>query len=110
MTVSLKLGETKINKRFTGIPLEIDGGNYMATPTPRFVTIIIQGTPAVLNFVERSELKAFLDARKLPPGEYEREVQIKIPANTVLIEAHPINASLKIYDESKKINLEINGN
>jgi YbbR domain-containing protein len=101
VTVGLRVGETKINKRFTGIPLEIEGGEHLATPTPRFVTIVIQGTPAVLNFVERNELRAFLDARSLTPGDYERKVQVKIPPNTALIETHPENAKVEIHSQPK---------
>ena len=101
VSVFLQVGETKINKRFTGIPLEIEGGELLATPTPRFVTIVIQGTPAVLSFVERGELRAFLDARSLIPGEYERKVQVKIPSNTALIETHPENAMVEIHSQPK---------
>lgn len=101
VTVALQVGETKINKRFTGIPLETDGSHQLATITPRFVTIVIQGTPAVLNFVERDELRAFLDTRDLAPGNYERKVQVKIPSGTALIETHPENAKVEIHSQSK---------
>ena len=101
VNVALKVGETKINKRYTGIPLEMEGGEYLATPTPRFVTIVVQGTPAVLNFIERNELRAFLDARNLAPGNYQRKIQVKIPPNTALIETHPENAKLEIHSRPK---------
>lgn len=96
VTVNLRVGETKINKRFAGIPLEIDGEDSLATPTPRYVTIVVQGTPAVLNFVKRDELRAFLDARNLAPGTYERKIQVKIPAGTALIETQPENAQVEV--------------
>ena len=101
VSVALQVGETKVNKRYTGIPLEIEGEDYISTTTPKFVTIVIQGTPAVLNFVDREELRAFLDARNLAPGKYEREIQVKIPAETALIETHPKNALVEILNQKK---------
>jgi YbbR domain-containing protein len=101
VSISFQVGETKVNKRYTGIPLEVDGGEFLSTPTPRFVTIVIQATPAVLNFVDRGELRAFLDTRNLAPGKYEREIQVKIPAETALIETHPKNANVEIHSQKK---------
>ncbi len=94
VSVSLSIGEKKINKRFTAIPIEFSGTNVNIKP--KFVSIVIQGTPGVLNFVKKSDLSASIDTRDLAPGKYDKPVQVKIPADTVLIETFPQNVNVEI--------------
>jgi YbbR domain-containing protein len=68
---------------------------------PRYVSIVIQGTPGILSFIKRTDLRAFLDGRDLIPGQHERKIQVKIPPDTVLIETYPENATVEI--SSKKL-------
>lgn len=102
VSVTFQVGETKINKRFAGIPIEIEGDHDLTNLTPRYATIVVQGTPAILNFVKRSELRAFLDARQLPPGAHERKIQVRIPAGTALIETQPEFAKIEILPISPR--------
>ena len=51
VTVSLQVGEKKINKSFMNIPIELEGQRFMTKVRPPSVTITIQGTPGVLSFV-----------------------------------------------------------
>ncbi len=93
VSVSLIVGEKKINKRFTSIPIDVVGSGIVK---PRYVSIVVQGTPGVLSFVKKSDLSATVDLGGLAPGKYERPVQVKIPPDTVLIESFPQNASVEV--------------
>jgi len=102
VTVNLMVGEKKINKRFGSVPVEVVGSDYLTAVKPRFVTIVIQGTPGVLSFVKRSDLEAFVEARDLEPGKkHNRAVQVKIPPETVLIETFPQTATVEVYNQKR---------
>jgi len=102
VTVSLLIGEKKINKRLQSIPVEVVGSEYLSTVTPRYVSIVIQGTPGVLSFVKRSDLEAFIEGRELEPGKKStHKVQVKIPPDTVLIETVPETATVEIYNQKR---------
>jgi len=100
--VSLQIGEEKINQEFSSVPVEVVGSDHVTQVTPQFVSIKIQGTPGILSFIKRTDLRAFVEARGLESGrKYDREIQVKIPPDTVLIETTPENASLTIFAAQK---------
>lgn len=102
VSVNLLVGEKKINKRFGSVPVEVVGSEYLTAVKPRFVSIVIQGTPGILSFIKRSDLEAFIEARELEPGKkHNRVVQVKIPPNTVLIETFPQSATVEIYNQKR---------
>jgi YbbR domain-containing protein len=102
ITVSLLLGEKKINKRFGSVAVQVVGSDYLTAVKPRYVSIVIQGTPGVLGFVKREDLEAFVEARELDPGKkYTRNIQAKIPAQTVLIETFPQTATVEIFNQKR---------
>jgi YbbR domain-containing protein len=102
VSVNLLVGEKKINKRFGSVPVEVVGSEYLTAVKPRFVSIVIQGTPGVLSFIKRSDLEAFIEARELEPGKkHNRVVQVKIPPSTVLIETFPQSATVEIYNQKR---------
>jgi len=101
--VKLQLGDSKINKRFTSIPLEVVGSEYEASARPKYVSIVIQGTPGVLSFVNKEDLRAFVELTNMLPGKHEKEIQVKIPPNTVLIETFPQKGNIQISNR-KKVN------
>lgn len=102
VSVSIMVGEKKINKRFGSVPVDIVGSDYQASVKPRFVSIVIQGTPGVLSYIKRTDLEAFVDLRDLEPGKkYVRPVQVKIPPDTVLIETFPQTANVDIYNQKR---------
>lgn len=102
VNVSLALGEKKINKKFENIPVEVVGSDFLTAVKPKFVSIVIQGTPGVLSFVSRADLEAFVDARDLEPNKkHQKQIQVKIPKETVLIETFPQNATIEIYSQKR---------
>ena len=100
--VSVRVGEKKINKRFGSILVEAEGAKYQARVRPGYVSIVIQGTPEILSFIKRGDLRAFLDTSMLAPGHYEKKIQVKIPPDTVLIETFPEYAMVEIEEAEKK--------
>lgn len=102
VNVSLALGEKKINKKFENIAVEVVGSDFLSAVKPKFVSIIIQGTPGILSFVNKSDLEAFVDARDLEPQKkHQKQIQVKIPKETVLIETFPQNATVEIYNQKR---------
>ena len=100
--VNLMVGEKKINKRFGSVPVEVVGSDFLTAAKPRFVSIVIQGTPGVLSFVKRSDLEAFVEGRELDPGKkHNRPIQVKIPPDTVLIETFPQTATVEVYNQKR---------
>lgn len=101
-TVTLQVGDSFVNTRFGSIPIEVVGNENVARVRPKFASIVIQGTPGVLKFVKREDLKAFVEVRGLAPGQYEQEIKVKIPPDTVLIESFPEKASVNILQQKLK--------
>lgn len=101
VSVFLQVGDSKINKRFGNIPVEVVGSEFETKIKPSKVTIMVQGTPGILNFVKREDFKAFIEAQGLRPGRYEQDIKVKIPPDTVLIEAFPEKAIVSILDKKK---------
>lgn len=101
VSVKLQIGEKKINKRFMNIPVEVEQ-EYVTKIRPSFVSIVIQGNPAVINSAAFTDFKAFLDVRSLRPGKYEKEIQVKIPKDTVLIETLPEKAFIEVTSRTSK--------
>lgn len=99
--VHLEVGDSKINKRFGNIPVEIIGGDYTATVRPNQVSIMVQGTPGVLNFVTPEDFRAFIEIQSMEPGRYELDIRVKIPSDTVMIETFPEKAIVHILDQKR---------
>ena len=100
-SVSLQVAQRTDNRRYGSIPIEIEGSDYFATVRPKYTAIVIQGTKGILDFVNRTDLKAFVDARNLRPGRYEQEIKVKIPPDTVLIETTPEKVTVHIHKRKK---------
>lgn len=100
--VTIQVGDSRVNKRFTSIPIDYVGSEYVARLKPKTVEIIIQGTPGVLGFINNSDLRAFVELTNIKPGRYERDIQVKIPADTVLIETAPQKASIEVLNQKRK--------
>ena len=98
VTVTLQVGEKKVNKTFEGIVVEVVDGFYPTKIKPQKVAITVQGVPAVLSFIDSDAFQAFVDVGDLNPGKHERKIKAKIPEETVLIEIKPENAFVEISD------------
>jgi YbbR domain-containing protein len=102
VSVTLVVGEKKINKRFSSVPIEVLGSDYLTEVKPALVSIVIQGTPGILSFIKRKDLEAFVEGRELSPGhKYTKTIQVKIPPDTVLIETFPQSATIEVYNQKR---------
>lgn len=99
--VHLKVGDSKINKRFGNIPIEVVGGEYETIVRPSQVSVMVQGTPGVLNFISRNDFRAFVEVTGLAPGRYEQDIRLRIPPDTVLIETFPEKAIITVSDKKQ---------
>ncbi len=89
VSVKIQVGEKKVNKKFTQIPVELQPEREGVHVHPKFVSIIIQGNQTLLNQLKDGDLRAYVDISDLPPGKHQKKVQIKIPYDTVLVEHIP---------------------
>lgn len=100
--VTFQIGESKTNSNFGSIRIEVVGDTYETEIKPQFVSIEIQGTPGILSYVKRTELKAYVNVTGLGPGTYQKEIQPKIPKDTVLIETFPEKVTVRIFPHKRK--------
>jgi YbbR domain-containing protein len=103
VSVTLEVGEDKINKTFANIPIEVIGTDYVTQIRPQFIAIEVQGTAGVLNFIRKEDLRAFVEMMDAQPGRYEKNIQVQIPAKTVLIETRPKTAMVTVQGIKKQI-------
>ncbi len=97
--VNLQVGSSRINKRFANIPVEIVGAERRVKFSPQMVSILVQGVPNVINSLNRSDFKAFMELSKTAPGRYEEAIKVKIPADTVLIETFPDKGAISVLKD-----------
>jgi YbbR domain-containing protein len=57
----------------------------------------------VLNFIRKEDLRAFVEMMDAQPGRYEKNIQVQIPAKTVLIETRPKTAMVTVQGIKKQI-------
>jgi len=100
--VALQIGEAKKNRRFENIPVSVVGGAVAPLPRLKPVSIEIQSTPSILNSVSEADLAAFVDVSGLEPGKFDKDVQVKIPSDTVLIEVNPKAVQIQVLPNKLK--------
>lgn len=98
----IQLGEIRINRQFTSVPLVVEGGGVATAFSPKFVTIVLQGTKKSIESISRKEIRAFVDVRDLPIGPHQRKIQVKIPQDTTLVETNPSDASVEIHRSARR--------
>lgn len=102
VTAQIQLGESRVNRQFISIPLSLEGASKSTAYSPKFVSIVLQGTKKSIEAVERKEIQAFVDASELPPGSHHRRIQVKIPVDTTLIETMPSEALIEIHQNTRR--------
>lgn len=100
--VAIKIGEEKVNKLIRGVPIEVVGNAFLAQIRPLFVSVTIQGTPATLNFIRKKDITAFIPMDSVQPGNYQKDIKVRIPPGTALIEVFPEKASVALSKKRKK--------
>jgi YbbR domain-containing protein len=96
VNVTIQVSEITENKRYSMIPVEPVGSDYDVVVQPAHVSVTIQGKPSTLKFIETKEFGTFVDLYSMKPGNYEKEIRVKIPPETVLIEISPAKVMVSI--------------
>ena len=52
--------------------------------------------------MDKDDLRAFIEIRDFLPGKIEREIQVQIPNDTVLIETYPKTVMVEVFNKEKK--------
>ena len=102
VTAQIQLGESRVNRQFISIPLSMEGASKSTAYSPKFVSIVLQGTKKSIEGIQRKEIRAFVDASELPPGSHRRKIQVKIPVDTTLIETTPGEALVEIQQNQRR--------
>lgn len=102
----IKIGESKINKRFEDIPIKIIGTKYIVDTKPQYISVVLQGTPSVLNKIQIEDINSYLELSEFLPGTYDLGVIVKIPPNTALIEVFPDKVSVNISKQRRILHYE----
>ncbi len=101
--VNIIVGEKKINRSFSDIPIQVEGTHLPYKIRPSRISVVLQASPEKLNSIKESDLKASLNLNDLGPGIHEQKIQIKIPQDTVLIDTSLENAIIEIYGRKKNL-------
>ena len=96
VNVSVQVSEILENKRYANLPIDVTGNDYEVLTSPKVAVVTIQARPSVLKFIEPKNFQVTVDASGLKPGQYEREIKLKIPSETVLIESAPEKVILNV--------------
>ena len=102
VSAQIQLGESRVNRQFMSIPLVLEGASKSTAYSPKFVSIVLQGTKKSIEAVGRKEIQAFVDASDLSAGSHRRKIQVKIPEDTTLIETTPSEAMVEIHQNSRR--------
>ena len=94
--VSLTIEREKINQRFSGVPINIQGTTLHSKTIPDNVSITLQGHVPTLRQIKKEGLRAFVQINDLKPGVYELAIQVQIPQNTTLVETIPEFATVTL--------------
>lgn len=100
-TVSLTIEREKINQRFSGVPIDVQGTPYKTRTVPHNVSITLQGHVPTLRDIKKEGLKAFVQISDLKPGVYELAIQVQIPQNTTLVETIPEFATVTLLPQRR---------
>ncbi len=102
VTIKLLIGEEKRNKKFENIPVLLVNDLYRSQYQPKKITIEIQGTKGIINFIKPEDFQAVIDVKDDQPGsKVNKKVQVKIPPNTTLIESTPEWITVRISNYKK---------
>jgi hypothetical protein len=94
--VFVQVADSKVNKTFYNIPVDLVGAKLKSICEPSHVAIMLQSTPGVFTTLVSDQLQAFIDVSALKPGKHELDVKVKIPAETVLIETKPNRCKVNV--------------
>ncbi|MDD5772257.1 MAG: CdaR family protein [bacterium] len=71
--------------------------NLEARPLPETINITLQGLENKIDLLQKEEIKTSIDLYELPPGAYQRKVDISMPAGIECLNYNPktVNVTIK---------------
>ncbi|MEW6088813.1 MAG: CdaR family protein [bacterium] len=71
--------------------------NFEARLLPETINITVQGLENKIDVLQKEDIKISIDLDELPPGTYQRKVDISLPAGIEYIDYNPktVNATIK---------------
>ena len=100
VVVRLTLAEGTSSRLVAGVVVDVFGTDYVASVHPKSVNVLVQGSSEEIARISSKDVLAFVDARDLSPGRYEKSVQIK-SIYTVSSAAQPDKVRLEISNQKK---------
>jgi YbbR domain-containing protein len=102
--IIFQISEKKINRRFTQVPVELEGGspNHDFHLKPNTVGVLLQAPVSVLERIQEGhELRARVEVSGLSMGRHEVKILVKAPHLAHVIEITPEYAVLEIVDHKE---------
>ncbi|APJ04396.1 YbbR-like domain-containing protein [Silvanigrella aquatica] len=100
VVVSITLGPKKFNRTFRSVPIEIKNINKKTLSKiqlrPRSIDVEVSGQRDILNKLDPSAVRVFLDASGLKPGWQDKQLILKIPGNISLVKMLPDTISVHL--------------
>ncbi len=89
VVVSISLGPKKFNRTFLSVPIEIKKLNKKYHSKiqlrPTSINVQVSGPRDIVNKLDPSDVRVFLDASNLKTGWQDKQITIKIPRNVSLV-------------------------
>ncbi len=93
VVVAISLGPKKFNRTFRSVPIEIKNltkRNFSKIQLrPSSVDVEVSGQRVILNKLDPSDVRVFIDATDLKPGWQDKPIILKIPGNVSLVKIVP---------------------
>ena len=100
VVVSITLGPKKFNRTFLSVPIEIKNISKKNLTKiqmrPRSIDVEVSGQRDILNKLDPSDVRVFLDASDLKPGWQDKQIILKIPGNVSLVKMIPDSISVHL--------------
>ena len=100
VVVAITLGPKKFNWIFRSVPIEIKNLNKKNFSKlqlrPSSIDVEVSGQRVILNKLDPSDVRVFIDASDLKPGWQDKPIILKIPGNVTLFKMTPDSISVHL--------------
>ena len=100
VVVAITLGPKKFNRIFRSVPIEIKNANKKNFSKlqlrPSSIDVEVSGQRVILNKLDPSDVRVFIDASDLKPGWQDKPIILKIPGNVSLVKMIPDSISVHL--------------
>ncbi len=101
VVVKIAVTDGAATKTFDAIPVEVLGSDKPVTMLPTQVSVVIQGTADAVAKITNSDIGATIDVKGLKPGRYEREITVRVPADTLVSGITPNKITVEIQNRQR---------